>query len=84
MVSREVSALIKDNASHTKPYAKKVAVVGGKGVVRVIADSIGRLTRGTPQAFFNTVEEVQDWLISTGQKTKRSPGAADPSRELAR
>jgi hypothetical protein len=65
VVSREVSALIKDNASHTKLYAKKVAVVGVKGVVRVIADSIGRLTRGTPQTFFDTPEEAKDWLIST-------------------
>jgi hypothetical protein len=64
VVSREVSALIKENASRTKPYAKKVAVVGVKGVVRVIADSIGRLTRGTPQTFFDTLEEAKDWLVS--------------------
>jgi hypothetical protein len=66
VVSREVSGLIKENARRTKPYAQKVAVVGVKGVVRVIADSIGRLTRGTPQAFFDDLEEAKDWLIDTG------------------
>jgi hypothetical protein len=64
VVSREAAALIKENAERTQPYAQKVAVVGVKGVVRVIADSIGRLTRGTPQTFFDTLEEAKDWLIN--------------------
>jgi hypothetical protein len=63
VVSREAAALIKENARFTRLYAQKVAVVGVKGVVRVIADSIGRLTRGTPQAFFDGPEEAKDWLI---------------------
>lgn len=63
VVSREVSAMIKENSQHTKPYARRVAIVGVKGVVRVIADSIGRLTRGTPQAFFDTPEDAMEWLV---------------------
>ncbi|MBN1814737.1 MAG: STAS/SEC14 domain-containing protein [Anaerolineae bacterium] len=63
VISREVSSLIKENSQHTKPYARKVAIVGVKGVVRVIADSIGRLTRGTPQTFFDDPEDAMDWLV---------------------
>ena len=62
VVSREVSVMIKKNSQHTKPYARKVAIVGVKGAVRVIADSIGRLTRGTPQAFFDYSEDAMEWL----------------------
>jgi len=63
VISREVSAMVKENSQHTKPYARRVAIVGVKGVVRVIADSIGRLTRGTPQAFFDDPEDAMDWLV---------------------
>jgi hypothetical protein len=63
VVYREAAALIKENARRTRPYAQKVAVVGVRGVVRVIADSIGRLTRGTPQAFFDDLDEAKNWLI---------------------
>jgi hypothetical protein len=65
VISREVSAMVKENSQHTKPYAHRVAIVGVKGVVRVIADSIGRLTRGTPQAFFDDLKEAMDWLVES-------------------
>ena len=63
MITREVGTRITKNSQYTKAYARKVAVVGVTGVTRAFAATISRLTRGTPESFFDDVEEALDWLV---------------------
>lgn len=63
VASTEAVAIIKNSAKRTKPYMRKVAVVGVTGVRRVLADAVVRFS-GRELALFDDMEKAQDWIVS--------------------
>jgi hypothetical protein len=65
VMSIEIVGMMKQTAQRMQPHSRRVAVVGVKGVVKVIADSITRLTSGLESVLFDDLEQAQDWLADT-------------------
>jgi hypothetical protein len=62
VMSIEIVGMMKQTAQRMQPHSRRVAVVGVKGVVKVIADSIARLTSGLETILFDDLEQAKDWL----------------------
>ena len=63
VVSIEAASLMKAAAQRMQPHARRLAVIGVKGFVTVIADAIVRLTSELEQALFDDLEQAKDWLV---------------------
>lgn len=60
--SSEVVAIMKNSAKRTKPYIRKMAVVGVTGVKRILADAVVRFS-GRDLVFFDDMQSAQEWLV---------------------
>lgn len=60
--SSDVVAIMKNSAKRTKPYIRKMAVVGVTGVKRILADAIIRFS-GRDLVFFDDMQSAQEWLV---------------------
>lgn len=53
---------MREYIAHNKPYVKAAAVIGVKGLKKVIFDTIVLLTKRR-MALFDNAEDAKDWLI---------------------
>jgi len=61
--SSDAVAVMKNSAKRTKPYVRKMAVVGVTGVKRILADAIVRFS-GRDILIFDDVKSAEEWLVS--------------------
>lgn len=60
--SSDAVAIMKNSAKRTKPYIRKMAVVGVTGVKRILADAVIRFS-GRDLLMFDDLQSAQEWLV---------------------
>jgi len=65
VTSIDVVSLFKQSTARTKGHVKKTAIVGVRGVQRILASAVARFS-GEDLHLFDTVEEAADWLAGEG------------------
>ncbi|HYK02138.1 MAG TPA: hypothetical protein VE974_10300 [Thermoanaerobaculia bacterium] len=65
VTSIDVVSLFKESTARTKGHVKKTAIVGVRGVQRILATAVARFS-GEDLHLFDTVEAARDWLAGEG------------------
>lgn len=59
----EAVEVLKKSSARTKPYIRKIAVVGVTGVRRILADGVARFS-GQNMQYFDDIEAAKEWLVN--------------------
>ncbi|HEX7833261.1 MAG TPA: hypothetical protein VF787_26630, partial [Thermoanaerobaculia bacterium] len=63
-----VVTMMKISAARTKGHVKKHAVIGVRGIQRILAAAVARFSR-EPLYLFDAIEDARDWLVGVDVKT---------------
>jgi hypothetical protein len=68
VTSSDVVKMMKLSAERTHGHVKKHAIIGVKGIQRILAAAVAKFS-GEPLMLFDRVEDARDWLAGIEVKT---------------
>lgn len=68
VTSSAVVSMMKASATRTHGHVLKHAVIGVKGIQRILAAAVARFSR-EPLMLFDRIEDARDWLVGVDVKT---------------
>lgn len=68
VTSSDVVKMMKHSSARTHGHVKKHAVIGVKGIQRILAAAVAKFS-GEPLVLFDRIEDARDWLVGFDVET---------------